>query len=201
MNIPTKDKPFKFLLTGKPLSWNATNKFKVAERRQGKKIIRFVEAYPSPESIAYKRKVKITIKKILKEWEKENGKWDKEKTKEGVWILKINYFLHRRDGDATNYQKMIVDSVVQSGLLNDDNNIVLGEGILVYDPENPRLYVSLYKSEQDGVWPSEAHKNKWVKQNCSNCKKGKRCAQFTKFTKGTITGMDEKWKCKSFIEK
>lgn len=193
--------PFNFTVQGSPLSWNATNKYKVKEKIVGKKKIHYVDSYPSPEGIKYKNKIAGSIRVAKKKWEAENGRWNKENTKEGVWVVRVNYVLHRRDIDPTNVQKMLIDGIVQAGLLNDDCNVVMEKGILVYCTENPRVYVSVYKSEQTGIWPTEAHKQKWISDNCADCKKGNRCAQFTKFNKGTFTGMNEGWICGSKINK
>lgn len=181
---------FRFVVKGTPLSWNATTKFKVAERREKGKIIRYVESYPSSEGIAYKRKIASAIRLRLREWEKKNGKWDKEATKNGVWIVRVDYVLHRRDADPSNVQKMLIDGIHQCNLIiKDDNNVLMEKGLLLYDSKNPCVVVTVYKSDQDGIWTSSTHKEKWTETNCSNCKRGKRCALYTQYTKGNLEGM------------
>lgn len=202
MNIPTKENPFKVIVRGTPVSWNQTTAHKVAERRVKGKVIRYVDTYPSERGLAWKRKISSAIKLQLRKWEKENGKWDKEETKNGFWRVHIDYVLHTRATDPNNQWKTTLDGIIQSTLIHDDNNCKAEDGMVLYNPDDPMIIVKIWKDSQVGIWQNETHKELWMGKNCDKCKKT-RCALKTSYLKGESKGIDlfNGYSCTGFIEK
>lgn len=120
--------------------------------------IRLILPFPPSVNGAYATVIKgrkpIRIKSTkLKEWIKAAPIFEDIKANEDVFISYNLYFPDNRARDGQNYMKVVLDYIVEQGILEDDNRkFVRGEQWLDMgnDLENPR--VELIIKGVDNIW-------------------------------------------------
>jgi len=149
------------LISPLPPSVNSYLNYKIATRGKRK----FVQAYSSPETEAYKHFFTDYVKDQIREqnWTRpEKGK---------LVFVKMKFFLDRKRKDPSNFIKVPFDVLTQAGVYCDDD-IALPVAERVYiDKLNPRIEMEIFESDAMGIFEDHREYLKFVERNCSRCKK------------------------------
>lgn len=151
----------KLYLTVKiPPSVNHYLSYRVSSGGKGK---RFVQAYKTPEAIAFER----YFKKYLDE-EIKNQNW--ECVEKGYVVIEVNWFFESNRRDSNNYYKLLLDCM-NTKVFKDDKQALEKTMNIFIDSNNPRAEILIYKSEKEGVFLNKNQKNNFCESNCHLCSK------------------------------
>jgi len=152
----------KLVLTS-PLPPSVNNYLNYRISRRGNK--RFVQAYPSEETVSYKSFFVDYVKDQIQE-----QNWKRPEKGKQVYV-KLTFFLDRKRKDVNNLLKVPFDALTEAGVYFDDD-IALPIAKRIYiDSNNPRIEIEISESEAIGVFDNQKEFEKFVENNCKLCKK------------------------------
>lgn len=118
---------------------------------------------------------KNMVKKIKEEITKQNFIREYNKFVRVNWT----FFFPRIDMDSNNYYKSFLDSITETkGLIWDDDNVSMNtDKRFYYDSLNPRVEIEIYYEDFIGIFDNQDDLDKFVDNNCTQCKKGGKIGQ------------------------
>lgn len=150
-----------FLTSPLPPSVNSYLNYRIA--RRGNR--RYVQAYPTEETVAYKTFFVDYVKDQIRE-----QKWSRPEKGKQVYV-RMTFFLDRKRKDANNLLKVPLDALTEAGVyLDDDIALPVADRIYI-DAANPRIEIEIFESEAIGVFDSQEELETFMKNNCKLCKK------------------------------
>jgi len=150
--------------------------------------------------------------KETKEFEKSFGEYIREEIKKQDWIkppkdkliiMDTIFYLPRVDMDVQNYFKTLSDVMTTSGVWEDDNVVMERVNRIYYDSNNPRILITIYPSDFEGIFDNKKEKNEYI-DNCKKCKRYKNnCSILNKVLENRIQNdvikdNANKWRCNKF---
>lgn len=145
-----------------PPSVNNYLNYKVASAPNNRK---FVQAYPSEQTISYKRFFTDYVKDQMKEQD-----WTRPEKGKLVYVM-CTFYLDRKRKDPNNFLKVPLDVFSEAGVYVDDDIALPVVPRLYIDSKNPRIEFEIYESSSIGVFKDKEELDKFMKENCSVCKK------------------------------
>lgn len=122
--------------------------------------------YETKEAKDYKKKFKVYVAEEVKKqgWVMSGDKY------QHLYVDEIFYF-GRIDQDAGNYDKVLHDSITETGIVWVDDNIVC-ERIerIYYDSENPRIELTIYPVDYIGIFDNKEELDLF-ENSCKKCKR------------------------------
>jgi len=157
------------LVSDVPVSVNAYLKPRAFLMNIKGKMQAQVTIYETSEAKAYKKKFITYAKSEIKKqnWTYQKGKF--------VVVKAIIYF-DKTNRDANNIWKLMLDSLTESGVWDDDNVVMERAERIYYDAKNPRVELEIYHYPGFGVFNNEIEYNNFLnvcvgcsryKNNCS----------------------------------
>lgn len=144
-----------------PPSVNSYMNYRVGSKGRKK----FVQAFPSDETVIYKDYFIDYVKdEIIKQsWLRpEKGK---------LVFVQMTFFLDRKRKDPNNFIKVPFDALTEAGVyLDDDIALPLAPRVYI-DAKNPRIEIEIYESEAIGIFDNEEDYQKFLDENCMICKR------------------------------
>lgn len=140
---------------------------------KGMRVVRsggrsFIQFYHTSKA----KQFMVHMKKLL-EREVVQAGWEVPGKNEYIICEVVIYFKKRRtDGD--NIFKCLLDSFTDNGIILDDSMVIPRVSDIFIDPDNPRVEVTLRKSEKKGVFPGQQELDFFKNKNCDNCRRFKR---------------------------
>lgn len=89
-------------------------------------------------------------------------------------ICEVVIYFKKRGTDGDNIFKCLLDSFTEVGIILDDSMVIPRVSDIFIDPDNPRVEVTLRKSEKRGVFPNQQELDSFKNKNCDNCRRFKR---------------------------
>lgn len=137
-----------------------------------------VVAYKSLEQKKYEKEF---IPYVINEAKKQ--RWEIDESGKQHYYNDWTVYFPRIDMDASNYDKVLCDSITESGVVWKDDNVVLNRvKKIYYDSKNPRIeleikpveYIGIFNSSEDFYeFENKCKKCSRYKRNCSILKKAK----------------------------
>ena len=162
--------------------------------KSGKKNI--VTAYPTTETKLFKKQFIEYIKTeaVFQNWEMD------ESGLQHYYVDWIVYF-PRVDMDAANYDKVIADSITESGCVWKDDNVVCNRiKHIYYDSENPRFELTIHPVEYVGIFDSLDILSDF-ENRCKKCNRYKsNCSMLRKAKLGKIQEGIDQYNCEKYKE-
>jgi len=127
-----------------------------------------------PMAMMYESKVakdfkKYMIKIIKEEVIKQNFKPIMGKFTRLEWT----WYFGRVNSDTNNVIKVPIDSVTESGIIWEDDNISVNTDVRIYyDSKNPRVEIELFYEDWIGIFDTEEIYNNFLENNCNKCSRG-----------------------------
>lgn len=143
-----------------------------------------------PMAVSYKTKE-------AKDFQKKFIVYTRQQAREQGWITDLNPFQHyyvdavfyfpRVDMDCNNYWKVSFDAITDSGVVWVDDNMACERVQWVfYDPVNPRIEYTIYKTDFIGVLRNQDEYDRFMSK-CKNCiRYDKNCVLLKKALEGRI---------------
>lgn len=122
--------------------------------------------YETKEAKDYKKKFKAYVAEEVKKqgWVMPEDKY------QHIYVDEIFYFA-RIDQDAGNYDKLLHDSITETGMVWVDDNIVCERiNRIYYDSENPGIDMTIYPVEYIGIFDNQDELDSF-ESRCKNCKR------------------------------
>lgn len=128
----------------------------------------YVHVYKTNEA----KKFDSYLQKVIKRAITKHG-WETPKDDE---YIEAHYtlYLERKRKDADNYFKLLNDALTHCGAIIDDDCIIPIVDNIYIDKDNPRIEVSLKKSDKVGIFTNKQEFDCFVESNCSECSRYKR---------------------------
>lgn len=104
--------------------------------------------------------------------------------------IKLTYFFYKKGMDPDNTFKLLLDCMVKNCIIPDDTNVLIEIDNIYIDSNKPRIEVELEVIEKLGVFNTEEVYNKFLDENCKNCKRHyykKPCSSLKKYLENFIT--------------
>lgn len=174
------------LISPLPPSVNSYLNYKIASK--GKK--KFVQAYSSPETIAYKNFFIDYVKDQIRE-----QNWSRPEKGKLVYV-RCTFFLDRKRKDPSNFLKVPFDALTESGVyIDDDIALPLADRVYI-DVINPRIEIEIFESDAIGIFECQAELDVFLKRNCNQCKKDReKCSILKKMLDNRIIPEYENGTC------
>lgn len=157
-----------------------------------------------PMAMSYKTKE-------AKDFQKRFDKYIREQVKEQDWNIPVNsaqhfyvdavFYFPRIDMDVNNYFKVSLDTITDTGLIWEDDNVVC-ERVqrIYYDSNNPRIEFTIYPVEYIGIFDNQEQLEQF-EDKCKTCKRYKRnCSILKKAKKGCIQEEIQNMTCSKYKE-
>ena len=162
-----------------PLPPSVNNYLNYRVVKNGRKS--FVQAYPSPQTVAYKNFFTNYVKDQVKEQE-----WIRPEKGKLVYV-RCTFFLDRKRKDPNNFLKVPFDVLSQAGVYIDDDIALPLADRLYIDTNNPRIEIEVFESDSIGVFDSQEDVDKFKSHNCNLCKKDStKCTVFRRLLDNRI---------------
>lgn len=138
--------------------------------------------YPTKETKEFKKKFIPYIKQ-----EVEKQKWDMDITGLQHYYSDWVVYFPRIDMDASNYDKVLSDSITESKSVWKDDNIVLNRiKHIYYDLKNPRIEITIHPVDYIGIFNNKSELENF-ESKCKTCNRYKRnCSVLRKAKEGRI---------------
>ena len=137
-----------------------------------------VAPYPSKETKEYK---KYFIPYVQNEVKKQGCEMDYTGLQH-YYVDWIVYF-DRVDKDASNQDKVIIDSITESGVVWMDDNVVCNRvNHIYYDSKNPRIELKIYPVDYIGIFDTQDQMCEF-ENKCKTCNRYKRNCSLLKNAK------------------
>lgn len=144
-----------------------------------------VSSYPTEETKKYKQYFIPYIKNEVKKqkWKINNDKF------QHYYVDWIVYF-NRIDKDVANYDKVMMDTITESGVVWIDDNVVCNRvERIYYDSENPRIELTIRPVDYIGIFKDKNELNIF-ENKCKTCRRYKRNCSILKNAKIGIIQKD-----------
>lgn len=158
-----------------------------------------------PMAMSYKTQEAVRFQKNFTEYVKQQAK-------EQNWITDLNpmqhyyvdavFYFPRIDMDTNNYHKVSFDAITDSGVVWCDDNMAC-ERVqkVMYDAENPRIELTIYKTDFTGIFDNAQELEKF-EERCKTCKRYQRnCSILKKAKEGRIQSAVTNLTCNSYKAK
>lgn len=158
----------KLLLTSPlPPSVNGYLNYRVARQngKSGRGLRSFVQAYPSAQTVSYKRFFTDYVKDQIR----EQG-WIRPDKGKLVYV-RLTFYMDRKRKDPSNFLKVPLDVLTEAGVYVDDDIALALTDRVYIDPSNPRIEIEIFESDAIGVFDDEEHLAIFKSFNCNGCKK------------------------------
>lgn len=134
----------------------------------GKKVARmgkcsYVQVYETAKAKEYKRYMNKLIQRAID----ESG-WV-QPDKDTYVIVEGTFYMERRRKDIDNHWKCLLDSIVESGVVIDDDIIIPVPMNVYIDSDNPRVEIKIYIAPKIGVFKDYDEHDEFVNNNCMKC--------------------------------
>lgn len=125
------------------------------------KAVAQTSVYESKEGKDYKKKFVTYVKnEIIKQgWKYKEGKFV---------VVKATIYFDKTNRDANNIWKLMIDGLVDSGVVKDDNIIMERVERIYYDVKNPRVELEIYNHSSYGIFDDE-YECKMFNDRCQKC--------------------------------
>lgn len=155
-----------------------------------------VIAYTTKEA----EKFKEEFRKYAAEEVKKQG-WKIENTKDRHHYMDCVFYFPRKDMDEQNYYKVMSDALNGIAYI-DDKNILTRTHRIYYDSENPRIEITIHKTDYIGIFDTEEQMQQF-EEKCKTCRRYKNnCSILKKAKEGRIQKeIDENLNCKEYKKK
>lgn len=101
--------------------------------------------------------------------------WDLEPNTKQHFYVDGYFYFPRIDMDASNYWKVVLDSITDTQLIWVDDNVVCERVQLIqYDSANPRVEFIIRPVDYIGIFNNADRLEQFVNSNCIDCKRSKR---------------------------
>lgn len=137
------------------------------------------------EAVKFKERASNIIKKEMK----KNNITFLTNNKYDYLELNMDIFMNRKHRDSDNLLKLVQDSIVKSGAIPDDSNILVKMNGLYIDAKNPRIEIELKLLNKIGIFENIEQKKEFEIKNCHKCKKNyykKPCGKYKKIINNYI---------------
>lgn len=124
-------------------------------------------AQPYQTKIAkdYKNHIKAIASREIK-----NQNW-KCKDKNNYLEVELVFYLDRKRKDSHNLEKVLFDSLMDAGVYPDDDILLPVTKNIYIDKINPRVEITIRKSNKIGIFDNLEHFKRFKELNCDKCKK------------------------------
>lgn len=148
-------------------------------KMRGKNI---VIPYPSKETNEYK---KYFIPYVQEEVKKQG--WEMDYTGLQHYYVDWTIYFPRVDMDASNQDKVIIDSITESKAVWLDDNVVCNRvDHIYYDSNNPRIELTIYVVDYVGIFDNQKQLDEF-EHKCKSCNRyGRNCSILLKAKAGRI---------------
>lgn len=138
--------------------------------------------YETKEAKEYKKK----FKRIIEEQVKVQN-WNIEVNKAQHFYVDAVFYFDRVDKDCSNYEKCLGDTITETQLIwKDDNVSLFRPQRIYYDPENPRIELTIYPVDYIGIFDNLPQLEQF-ESRCIGCNRYKRnCSLLAKAKAGRI---------------
>lgn len=139
-------------------------------------------SYKKPEAIKYQKEFAEYVKK-----EVEKQGWVKSDNKFQHYYMDCIFYFDRVDKDANNSFKCLADAITDSGVVwIDDTQLCERVQGIYYDPENPRIEITIHEVDYVGVFDNTSQLEQF-ESRCIGCSRYKRnCSILQKAKEGRI---------------
>lgn len=150
--------------------------------------------------------------KEAKDFQKKFEKYVAEQVKEQGWKTDLNPYQHyyadfvfyfpRTRMDSNNYYKVILDSLTDTELIWDDDDLCCERCLRTcIDNINPRIEITIYKTDFIGIFDNEDQLNDF-EDRCKTCKRyGNNCSILRKAKEGRVQEEVNELACSKYKEK
>ena len=150
-----------------PIAPTTNNYMSYSVNKKGKKTI--VSAYPSKETVEYKK----NFIPYVREEAKKQG-WILDETGLQHYYVYWTIYFQRIDIDASNQDKVIIDSITESGVVWKDDNVVCNRiEHIYYDTKNPHIELIVKPVDYIGIFNNKDELNEF-EDKCKTCNRYKR---------------------------
>ena len=151
-------------------------------------------SYKTPKSVQYQKEFAKYVKQ-----EVFNQGWVLVPNKEQHFYVDAVFYFDRIDLDPSNYFKVILDSITDTGLIWVDDNVVCERvNRIYYDNKNPRLELDIYPVDYIGIFDNISQLEQF-EHNCFDCTRYKRnCSILNKAKQGRIQEEIQDCVCSKF---
>lgn len=152
--------------------------------------------YPTKETREYKKEFIPYVKNEVKK-----QKWDIDHTGLQHYYSDWIVYFPRVDMDASNYDKVLSDSITESKSVWIDDNIVLNRiKHIYYDSKDPRIELTIHPVEYIGIFNDRSELEQF-EDRCKMCNRYKRnCSILKKAKEGRIQDEINNLECLKFKE-
>lgn len=143
-----------------------------------------------PMAMSYKTKEAKDFQKKFEQYVKEQVKiqnWDLPVDPAQHFYVDAVFYFPRLDMDCNNYFKVSLDSLTNTGLIWDDDNVVC-ERVqrIYYNSSNPRIEFTIYPVDYIGIFDNQEQLDEF-EDKCNTCSRYKRnCSILKKAKDGRI---------------
>ena len=139
-------------------------------------------SYKKPEAIKYQKGFAEYVKK-----EVEKQGWVKSDNKFQHYYMDCIFYFDRVDKDANNSFKCLADAITDSGVVwIDDTQLCERVQGIYYDPENPRIEITIHEVNYIGVFDNTSQLEQF-EARCIGCSRYRRnCSVLQKAKEGRI---------------
>lgn len=155
-----------------------------------------------PMAISYKTKETKDFQKKFEAYvaeEIKKQKWTVPVNSTQHFVVEATYYFPRIDMDSNNYWKVPLDSITNTQLIWEDDNVVCERCVrILYDAKNPRIEWNIYPTEYTGIFDNKGELSIF-KDKCNSCSRSKRnCSILKKAMEGRIQEEICGLKCSKF---
>lgn len=127
------------------------------------------------EMAGAKKYKKEIAKMVIQEIKKQEFQVDLDK----YVVVEWTFYFPKTNMDSNNYYKCFIDAITDTNesIWIDDNKSLMRDRNIFYDSKNPRVEVDIYYLDKVGIFEDQQELDVFVKNNCSQCKKGNKIGQ------------------------
>lgn len=143
-----------------------------------------------PMAMSYKTKEAKDFQKKFEDYIKKQVKlqnWNMEVNSTQHFYVDAVFYFPRIDMDANNYFKVSLDTITDTGLIWQDDNVVC-ERVqrIYYDSENPRIELTIYPVDYVGIFDNQEQLDSF-ENKCKTCTRYTRnCSILKKAKEGRV---------------
>lgn len=178
---------------------------------------------PMPPSVNHYTNIRVVKKgrayipvvfktKEARDYEKVFKKILQQEAKRQIWNIEVNstqhfyvdavFYFDRVDKDTSNYDKCLLDTITDSGIVWKDDNVALFRPLRIYyDNSNPRIELTIYPVDYVGIFDNKKYLEAF-EHKCNKCTRYKRnCSILKKAKEGRVQEyINKNLECNKFKE-
>lgn len=151
-------------------------------------------SYRTPEATQYKKSFAEYVRsEVLKQ------NWDLIPTKSQHFYVDAVFYFDKKNKDANNYWKILLDAITDTQLVWIDDNVVC-ERVqrIYYDTDNPRIELHIYPVDYIGVFDNSPQMEAFVSR-CIGCTRyARNCSVLRQAIEGRIQDEIKDCVCSNF---